>query len=402
MKIDKFVSFLSGTARSTGHYRKCEVYRSAIHRVRTYCGDVYPSLNEVFSPHFLSDFEEYLLADDLARNTASFYLSVLRTIHRAAVDAGKLPADPSLFASVFTGHVSTQKRALSEETVASLHAADLSDDPRLERCRDLFMVSLCLQGIPFVDLLYLRGSDLQGNLLTYTRRKTGAQVSVYVLDEAKEYLSRLLANSPGTLHLLSVITDRGENGYRQYESALRLYNRQLKELAARLNISETLTSYAARHTWATLAHHNGVEVRLVSQAMGHSTEKTTHTYLCSFGQEHIKGANQAVLNAVLRPIRKGFIPHVREEVRRRLEEEAKDLPDNRRAALEQTSHFVRSDDSVRCEIQAQLTVNPAQPTVNFSLSRTERRRLEKEKRKEEERTKQKKQKNVRLLIQDGH
>ncbi|MDR0749226.1 MAG: site-specific integrase, partial [Tannerellaceae bacterium] len=309
-EMDEFVSSLSAGACSAGHYRKRGVYRSTLHRVKSFSGDVHLSLDTVFAPRFLSDFQEHLLMDGLCRNTVSFYINTLRSVHGAAVNAGILPAVPGLFSPLFTGHTPTQKRALSAGAVARLPAADLSSCPRLERCRDMFMASLCLQGISFVDLLYLS----RGDLLAYTRRKTGTQVTVYVLDEAREYLSRLIGSGSEARYLLPVITLSGEDGYRQYQSALHLFNKQLKTLAAHLGLSDNLTSYVTRHTWATLAHHNGVGVSLVSQAMGHTTEKTTRVYLSSFDRKELKGANQAVLDAVLRPIREGTVTDVREEV----------------------------------------------------------------------------------------
>jgi hypothetical protein len=266
----------------------------------------------------------------------------------------------------------------------------------------MFMVSLCLQGISFVDLLYLRKGDLQGELLTYSRRKTGAQVCVYVLDEAREYLSRLVDDREDTLYLLPFITRTGEAGYKQYQSALHRFNEQLKDLAAHLGIRETLTSYVARHTWATMAYHNGVKVSLVSQAMGHSTEEMTYTYLSSFDREEIKGANQAVLDAVLRPIREGSVTGVREEVLRRVEKpvqanvqaqqpcvrpkrqaepepEYQGINEGRRGKGIPSIAYTQPERSVWIPVWT-----PTEPEEKECCNRAERRRREKEQKKERE------------------
>jgi integrase len=356
--MDKFVFSLSDDRSAAGRYRQCEVYRSALHRVCLYAGGVYPSLDTVFTPRFLSGFQEHLMVSGLARNTVSFYMSALRSIHSSAVAAGKLLAGPGLFSPFFMGHVTTEKRALSVETVAVIHAADLSGSPLLERCRDLFMASLYLQGMPFVDLLHLRKCDLQGDLLTYTRRKTNRQVCVFVLDDAREYLSRLIDDRVDTPYLLPFITLAGEAGYNQYQNALRWYNDRLKDLAAHLGVADNLTSYVARHTWATMAYHNGVEVSLVSQAMGHRTEAMTHVYLSAFGREHIKMVNQTVSDAVLRPIRDGVVTNVRKGVLRCIKEPAQ-------AAMPMPDCI--------------------EPERKMYVNRAERRRVEKEARKEERR-----------------
>jgi integrase len=314
MQIDKFVHDLSGEAESTGHYRKYEVYRSTLRRVCSYCDNDSPSLDEVFTPGFLFNFQEYLLMDGLILNTVSFYMSTLRSIYKPAVAAGEMQNIAGLFSAVFTGHVPTKKRALPPEAVACIYAADLSEHPRLERCRNIFMASLFFQGIPFTDLLHLRTSDLQDDLLTYIRQKTGKPVCVFVLDEARAFLDRLTDDRADTPYLLPFITRTGKEGYSQYQSALHLYNRHLKELAAHLGITDTITSYTARHTWATMAHNNNVSIAAISEGMGHKTEEMTQVYISSFGRERMKEANQAVFNAVLQPIREGMVTDVREEV----------------------------------------------------------------------------------------
>lgn len=100
------------------------------------------------------------------------------------------------------------------------------------------------------------------------------------------------------------------DGRRQYQSALRKHNRQLKSLAAYLGLKENLTSYLARHSWATIAYHSGVEVSLVSEAMGHHTEEITRVYLSSFEHKRLAEANRIVLNAILRPVRKEWVEPV--------------------------------------------------------------------------------------------
>jgi integrase len=406
MRIDKFISIQSDGAGATGHHRAYASLRSPLYRMLLYYGEAHPSLATVFTPTFLTSFEKYLRAENLTLNTISFYMNTLRTIHRAAVKEGKLQPDPGLFASVFTGHTPTKKRSVNGDIAARLHAVDLSDDPRLEHCRDLFMLCVYLQGIPFKDLLHLRACDLQDDLLTYTRCKTGTQVTVCVSEEAWEYLDRLLPDGPGRLHLLQEITCTGEQGYKQYQNALHRQNRQLKELAIRLGINETLTSHVARHTWATLAHHNGVEMANIRQSLGHRTEKTTQVYIRSLDQDHIRSANRAVADAIARPIREGVVMDVRKEVRQKIAATASPQPSPKEREKSRTAKVKAQ----QLEIQAQqpdtqiLTPSakdaevkvqqpePQAPTVNYPLNRAERRRQEKQRRKEEERIRKKKQK----------
>ncbi|MDR3118641.1 MAG: site-specific integrase, partial [Mediterranea sp.] len=241
MKLQECTRLLSEKALADGYYRKSGIYSSVSRRICRYAGNDDISLDEVFTSGFLNGFRKGLLADEISQNTAVFYLNSVRSIHTAVTDKDRLAANPELmadsgltanpglFASLSIESVPTEKRAVSDETIACLHAADLSGNPRLEQCRDTFMLSFCLQGIPFVDLFHLRKSELKGDLLTYSRQKTGKPVSVHVLDEAWEYLSRLLSGHEEDTHfLLPFLTCSGKDGYKQYQTALRRYNRQLK------------------------------------------------------------------------------------------------------------------------------------------------------------------------------
>lgn len=321
MRVDKFVDLLCGRLTQSSRYRMRQTCRSVLHRLGEYCNHRYPTLGTVYQGRFLRSFQEYLLADGLSRNTVTFYMTALRSLYTFAVEDGKLTNDPELFSFAGPGHIPTTKRAISPETVAALHAADLSDKPRLERCRDFFMLSLYLQGMPFIDLAHLRKNDVHGGYIVYSRRKTSGVICVSMIESAQTIFEKYANEASDSPYLLPLITLSGEEGNTQYQSALRRHNRQLKDLAAHLHIDDTLSSYVSRHCWATIAYHHGVEVGVVSQGMGHHAEETTRIYLSSFARERLTEANKIVLRAILRPIQEGLIHDVREEVKKEIARE---------------------------------------------------------------------------------
>jgi len=314
MLLDKFVASYSGRLNDAGRFRMYTAHQSVLNSVSEFCGNAIPPLKTVYTKDFLRRYEDYLIYKGCMRNTISFYMTVLRSIYGIAVAAGKIQIIPQLFADVFTGSDPTEKRAIDSDVIALLYATDLSESPRLERCRDIFILSFYLQGMAFVDLAYLRKSDIQGDIVTYRRRKSGSLVCVSMLEPAKQILTKYEDEVEDSPYAFPLITLSGADAHRQRQSALRRHNRQLKALAAHLGIKDNLTSYVARHSWATMAHHNGVDVSVVSQAMGHHTEEITRVYLSSFAQAKLTEANHIVLKAVLRPIQEGLIKQVRKEV----------------------------------------------------------------------------------------
>jgi len=307
MKITSFIASLSSGLSADARYRKSQACSSLLNSLSRFRPGVSLSLKAVFAPAFLRDYARFLHDTGCNGNTISFYVSALRSVYGEAVAAGRLPFVPDLFSGISIDAVDTPKRATGPNVVARILVADLSCKPRLEPCRDYLFLSLQLQGMSFSDLAHLQKVDIQGDAICYRRRKTGTPVRVALLPEVKVLFEKYADQVVDSPYLLPLVTLEGKDGYRQYQSALHRQNRQLKELAAHLGIQENLTTYTARHTWATLAYHNGVDVGVVGQGMGHHTEEVTRIYLDSFHQDRLMEANYVVLNAILRPVLEGRV-----------------------------------------------------------------------------------------------
>jgi len=281
--------------KRTGTYAS---YLSTYRSVLSFSGKNTLSLSDVFTKEFLFGYQEHLLAKGCCYNTVSSYMRVLRAVRNKAEKKQLVQTDTDLFEHVYTGSEPTEKRAISMEALLKLEDADLSTCSSLSFSRDLFMLSFHLQGMSFIDLAHLRKSDLKGDILTYHRRKTGSRITLQVLSPARKLLKKYSKASMSSAYLLPIITTTGEDETKQYSTILRRYNRHLKKLAELLDISENLTSYVARHSWATAAYHSGVPTTLISEAMGHRTEEITRVYLAAFDTEQLAYANKVVLKAL--------------------------------------------------------------------------------------------------------
>ncbi len=284
------VSRLEGERRpGTAH-----VYRSVLRRVMEFEGRDSLGFSEL-TPLWLSGFQAYLLGRQLHWNTVSTYMRMLRATYFRAVDDGLAPYRPRLFKGVYTGTKVTVKRAVDEEVFRKLDTP--VEDKSLEPARLLFLLLFMLRGIPFVDLAYMRRRDLRGDILTYRRRKTGAWLTVRVEPEAMELIRRLRNTDESSPYLLPLIRRPGQGEYRQYCNALRCFNRRLKALALRAGI-DALSSYSARHSWATIANYRDYRPELISNAMGHSSVKVTETYFRKHSDERIDEMNRGIISYV--------------------------------------------------------------------------------------------------------
>ncbi len=289
-----FTTQLRGRLLSVGRYSTARCYLTSVRQFLKFLEKDDFTLSEI-TPELLKRFERSLLARKCELNTISMYMRMLRSIYNQAVEEGLAPYAPKLFNDVFTGNDTTEKRAVSPNVISQLKDADLSERPALAMSRDLFLLSFYLRGIPFVDLIRLRKSDLRRNMLHYHRSKTGTQLTVQVEPCARELLLKYASSDKNSPFLLSIITQEGARGYVQYQSALRKYNSHLNKLSLVLQLKVRLTSYVARHSWATAAYHRGISVSVICESLGHSSEKVTYTYLTSFGHKTLGSANRKVI-----------------------------------------------------------------------------------------------------------
>ena len=162
----------------------------------------------------------------------------------------------------------------------------------------LFLLLFMLRGIPFVDIAFLRRCDLEGDILTYRRRKTGAWLTVRIEPEARKLIQALQNTDAESPYLFPFIRYPGTDEYRQYQHALRIFNWNLKRLSGLMGQKVALSSYSARHSWATLANFCDYQQELISNAMGHSSVKVTETYFQRHSDDRIHAMNRGILSRV--------------------------------------------------------------------------------------------------------
>lgn len=271
------------------------VYQSTLNRIKDFMEQDSISFEEV-TPVWLKAFQEYLLERQLHWNTISTYMRMLRATYFRAVDDGLAPYQPRLFKGVYTGTKVTVKRAVDEDVFRQLNAPVA--DESLEFTRLLFLLLFMLRGMPFVDIAYLRHCDLHGNVIVYRRKKTGAWLTVRVEAEAMKIIRNLRNTDKTSPYLFPLIHHLGKDEYRQYQNALRSFNYHLKKLGECIKGVAGLTSYTARHSWATIANYRNYQQELISNAMGHSSVKVTETYFRRHSDDKIWDMNKEILSYI--------------------------------------------------------------------------------------------------------
>lgn len=284
--------------RDNGQWGTAHVYRSAGNAFRRFRqGD--DLAVTALDASVLKEFENYLRDRQCSWNTVSTYMKVLRATYNRATDAGLAPYAPRLFRHVQTAVHTERKKAMETAEIGSF--LDRDDTPlsaaALQQARDIFRLMFLLRGIPFVDLAYLRKDDLQGDTIRYRRRKTGRPLTVQLTPEARQLIRRMATRDNRSPYLFPFLhsPEGSEAAYREYQAALRRLNHQLAALREELGCSTALSTYTARHTWATMAYYCEIHPGIISEAMGHSSIAVTETYLKPFRNERIDAANREVI-----------------------------------------------------------------------------------------------------------
>ena len=286
--------------RQEGRYATAHVYESALRSFTMFCGTAGVSFRQITRGN-LKRYSSYLMDCHLRLNTISTYMRMLRCIYNRGVDMHQTPYVHRMFRDVFTGIDTRQKKAIP---INELHTL-LNEDPqsdKLRRTQAIANLLFLFCGMPFVDLAYLRKSDLHDNVITYRRRKTGRPLSVTLTPEAMAILKRYMNRDTSSPYLFPLLNSREgtKEAYHEYQLALRNFNRQLMLLGEMLGLGDKLSSYTARHTWATTAYYCEIHPGVISEAMGHSSITVTETYLKPFRNKKIDEANVTILSSLKR------------------------------------------------------------------------------------------------------
>ena len=304
LKVVAFMKQVAVGLQMEGNFGTAHVYRSSLNAIIAYGGKRDFAFREV-TPEWLKGFEIHLRSRGCSWNTVSTYLRTFRAVYNRAVDRRMAPYVPHLFRSVYTGTRADRKRALCEEDMKKVFTKlpqSSTVSPAMRRAQELFVLMFLLRGLPFVDLAYLRKSDLRDNVITYRRRKTGRPLSVTLTSEAMAILKRYMDRDSSSPYLFPLLNSREgtKEAYHEYQLALRNFNRQLMLLGEMLGLGDKLSSYTARHTWATTAYYCEIHPGVISEAMGHSSITVTETYLKPFQNKKIDEANKKVVDFIKR------------------------------------------------------------------------------------------------------
>lgn len=289
-----FAQSIIAMLKHDSRLRTAETYKSALMSFSRFRNNKDIVLDCITS-ETMESYEAWLKNRGVVPNTISFYMRILRAVYNRAVEKGMIE-NLLPFRKVYTGIDKTVKRALPISALKKIKSLNLSQQPSLDYARDMFLLSFCLRGMSFIDMAYLKKSDLKDGYVTYRRRKTGQQLIIQWTNEMQLILNKYPENE--SIYLLPIIRNNNTNTRCICRNKSYNINHSLKKIAGMTGVNIPLTLYVARHSWASAAKTNGVPVSVISEGMGHDSESTTRIYLASLDTSLIDRANTLILNSL--------------------------------------------------------------------------------------------------------
>jgi integrase len=281
------------TTKRTGYALSCkQVYNSLLNfnkHLNIYFSDIDVS--------WLRNYEIWLRKQGLAENTIGIRFRTLRVMFNVAIE--KKFVNPECYPfhtfKVSKLHEETAKRALTKTDISKI-AVYKTDNQNLQLAIDIFTFSYLMGGINFVDIALLTKANMIENRLIYNRKKTGKLIKLPLLPNALNLINKY-SNSKSK-YLFPILFDyhvTEQQKINRIHKVITKVNKRLKDLGVVLNIPIDLTTYVARHSFATVLKRSGVATSIISESLGHSSEKITQIYLDSFENSQIDEAMKNLL-----------------------------------------------------------------------------------------------------------
>lgn len=232
---------------------------------------------------FLSQFQQLYASRGHSVNTLNLHFRNMRTVFNDAINSDYIDQGLYPFRKFKIKKAATKSRNLNLKEIATL----LKAVPRIkaeEEARDLFMLSFYLLGVNMIDLVTAEKSQIERGRFYYTRAKTKKPYSIKIFPEAQGIIDKYKGENGC---LLRFIEDKKRNQKKcdrktpLYKDITDYANKKLKDLGKSCGLGNSLSSYYARHSWASIADELEIPKTVISTALGHSTNSVTDTYIAT-------------------------------------------------------------------------------------------------------------------------
>lgn len=277
------------------------IYKSSYNSLKVFTKNQLDIPFSAIDVSWLNKYEKWLRSKGNKETTMSLMFRTLRSAYNKAIKAkcarkSDYPFDEYKINKFDT---KTQKRAIAKTEVLKFtkEVDNIGKRQYVQLSKDIFIFSYLCGGINFTDIANLTKANITNGRLHYIRQKTGKLIKLGISEEAMQIIKKYESESKGYLFpiLNANIHKTPLQKQNRIHKMLGKINKNLKLIATQLNVDANMTTYVARHSFASVLKKSGVSIALISEALGHSDLSTTQVYLDSFDNEQIDTAMQNLL-----------------------------------------------------------------------------------------------------------
>ncbi|WP_339656660.1 tyrosine-type recombinase/integrase [uncultured Maribacter sp.] len=244
----------------------------------------------------LKDYQIHKESEGVKPNSISSVLRAIRAIYNAAINEDRIEVAKNPFHRYkIPSSNQTKKRAISKDDFLNIRKLNYEKGSALWHTKNYALIMFNCRGMNLIDLVKLKKSNVRLERIFYGRSKTGDPLSVKLTSELKEILGHYLENKKDDDFLFPSNYDGSTAKYEKYKTIRRRVNERLKIIAVDAGIEQHFTTYAIRHSWATIAKFMGISTAIISEGLGHSSLKTTEIYLKRFDNDTLDEANERIV-----------------------------------------------------------------------------------------------------------
>ena len=306
MNLGDYLDYFVQQLKDENRLGYAESFKGLKSSLLLYCGSLDFPFTDI-GHQWLKGYEMFLIRSGKKENTIGIRFRSLRVLYNKAVSEKIVKPEYYPFDNFKVGkfHEQTMKRAISKEDIKRIIELDLRTvttyhSPYLSLGRDLFLFSYLSCGINLTDMARIRYSDIFDGRLSYHRQKTGKLISFLLQPMALDIIAKYRKPDAAPNDYIFPILDRRIHKTPiqirdKVRKANKAANKALKRIGEKLGIPIDLTTYVARHSYATVLKRSGVSTAIISESLGHSSEKVTQIYLDSFENSQIDEAMKNLL-----------------------------------------------------------------------------------------------------------
>lgn len=285
--FEEYISRLRGVDR----LGSAESYNSTLKSLRNFTNDKDPDVLSI-GLSFLNKYEQWLIERGCSIVTRSFYLRTFRTLWKVGIKEKCYPETHYPFKDFSFSKYNnprTKKRAITKVQIELIASAVINpENDTLINSRNYFLFSFYCRGLNFTDLAELKWTNIVDDELHYVRSKTKEEFRFRLHPAAVDILAyyRDLKGNSDAGYLFPILYKRHSSIQSirdRKKKILTRVNKQIKELGVSLGILKPITTYVARHSYATTLRRNGISKETIGRSLGHDSLKTTDIYLEDIG-----------------------------------------------------------------------------------------------------------------------